>query len=298
MNLVSANLARTTERTATSRRDSCPCWTTWWRRTPTVVILLGAVGAMLSIGCANVTNLLLARGVAVAKWPSVLRSGASRPARRAIDHGAHPLLATGGVLGVLVARWVVRGTSRCCRPPAQHRKGSGSVCRSSASDGGRHCRRCSSPSGHRCMPALRSERRSANYPAGRRVPTRGRLRDPLVVGQIATTLVLLVGAAVLMRSFLAVTGPAGVRSGMASQRPMAIPRTRYPDRDVSAFDERARTRAGTSGRRRCGMIGTGSLSVAATRRRAFRMDRGVRRRISACRHALYHRGTFKALEFR
>jgi putative ABC transport system permease protein len=58
---------------------------------------------------------------------------------------------------------------------------------------------------------------------------RTRLRDILVVGQIATTLLLLVGATVLMRSFLAVrqVSPGFAATGVLSAH-LAVPRSKYP----------------------------------------------------------------------
>jgi putative ABC transport system permease protein len=68
-------------------------------------------------------------------------------------------------------------------------------------------------------------------------PSRARARDLLVVGQIAATLVLLVGAAVLGRSFLAVRDvrPGFNPHGVLSVN-VAIPPSRYvTDRDITTF---------------------------------------------------------------
>jgi hypothetical protein len=68
-------------------------------------------------------------------------------------------------------------------------------------------------------------------------PRRARLRDLLVVAQIAATLWLVVGAALLMRSFVQLRQ---VDPGFNAERVyslhLAIPRAKYPkDRDVAAF---------------------------------------------------------------
>src|SRR5678816_4636359 len=73
-------------------------------------VLLGAVGAMLLIGCANLTNLLLARGVGRRRELAVRTAlGASRG--RLIEQSISelvPLLALGAAAGLLTAAWVLR----------------------------------------------------------------------------------------------------------------------------------------------------------------------------------------------
>lgn len=71
-------------------------------------------------------------------------------------------------------------------------------------------------------------------------PRRARLRDALVVAQIAATLWLVIGAALLLRSFSALKqlNPGFAPGGVYTLH-LAIPRSKYPsDRDVAAFGGR------------------------------------------------------------
>jgi putative ABC transport system permease protein len=214
-------------------------------------VLLGAVGAMLLIGCANLTNLLLARGVARRRELAVRTAlGASRG--RLIEQSLAellPLFALGGVFGLMTAIWVIRALVPVL--PADLPRAEAiainlpvlafttvvivviaalvgiwpavDAARSGVSSGLTELSRSSTAA-----------------------PRRARMRDLLVVGQIATTLLLLVGATVLMRSFLAVRD---VRPGFNPHDVLtvhlAVPRAKYPlDRDVAGFYTRALNRLG------------------------------------------------------
>lgn len=78
---------------------------------PALTLLLGAVSFLLLIACVNLSNLFGARATARSGEFAVrLALGASRSRliAQAIAEAA-PVLALGGVLGVLVAEWAVRG---------------------------------------------------------------------------------------------------------------------------------------------------------------------------------------------
>jgi putative ABC transport system permease protein len=209
-------------------------------------ILLGAVGAMLLIGCANLTNLLLARGVSRRRELAIRTAlGASRgQLAEASLTELVPLLALGGALGVVTATGLVRAIAPLLPVdlPRTQEIGihlpvlafSAVVVLVVALLVG-------------LWPALAAARTTphdslADLSRGATgAPGRTRVRDLIVIGQIAATLVLLVGATLLMRSFLAVRqvtpgfDPARVLSAY-----VAIPRSQYPqDAQVIAFFARA-----------------------------------------------------------
>jgi putative ABC transport system permease protein len=197
-------------------------------------ILLGAVGAMLLIGCANLTNLLLARGVARRRELAIRTAlGASRGrlAEASITELV-PLLVMGGALGLVTASGVVRAIVPLL--PANFPRAEGI---------GIHLPVLAFSTAVVIVvallvgvwPAVDAVRTTpsaglADLSRGSTsAPGRTHLRDLLVVGQIATTLLLLVGATVLMRSFMAVREvDAGFDPDRVLSAHIAIPRSQYP----------------------------------------------------------------------
>jgi putative ABC transport system permease protein len=171
---------------------------------PVLLVLLGAVVIVLLIGCANVANLLLARATARSKEISIrtaLGASRSRLLRQLLTESC--LLAlVGGVLGFLLAVLAVPSLLALSPPDIRQFKQIGintgvlgfSFLTSVA---------CGVLFG--LLPALQSSRSRPNesLKEGERGSTanRGRTRSALVVAEIGLSLVLLVGAGLLFRSF-------------------------------------------------------------------------------------------------
>jgi putative ABC transport system permease protein len=213
-------------------------------RTP-LYVLLAAVGAMLLIGCANLANLLLARALARQRELAVraaLGAARGRLVRQSITE-LMPILAAGGALGVLAAGWAIDALVPLLPSdlPRVENVGlnlpvlslSAATLAAIAVFAG-------------VWPALEASRGGlaasvADLSRGATgSPRRTRLRDILVVAQIAATLWLVVGAALLARSFaeLKQVNP-GFDADRVYTAHLAIPRAKYgADRDVAAFCER------------------------------------------------------------
>ena len=180
-------------------------WLTREVRTP-LWIMLGAVGLVLLVACANVSNLLLARGTAREQEMAVrvaLGAGRSRVLRHLLAESMVVALA-GGALGVLLALWSVpalvalagselpRITDVRVDPPVLAAALGLSLFAGVLAG---------------LLPALRQGSRppadalkGATLGAGQ--SWRSRSTDALMVAQVSLTLVLLAGAGLLLRSFV------------------------------------------------------------------------------------------------
>ena len=173
-----------------------------------LLVLLGAVGVVLLIACTNVANLMLARSIERAPelaLRTALGAGRGRIVRQLVTESA--LLAIlGAIAGLLFAFWGVEAI-RALSPPNLPRVDEMRI-------DGRALAfalaiALSTPILFGLLPALRAASPNLGREIGeqgrRASPSRrsGRLRGALVVSEVMFAVVLLVGAGLLMRSFVA-----------------------------------------------------------------------------------------------
>ncbi|MCZ6756494.1 MAG: ABC transporter permease, partial [Gemmatimonadetes bacterium] len=204
----------------------------------TLLMLLGAVGLMLAIACANVANLFLARGTDRMREMAVRAAlGASR--RRLVSQlitESALLSVVGGLLGVGLAYLGVRAFVMLSPGdiPMMHRVGVdlrvlgfavGISLLSGILFG-------VAPAWQAIrVPVTESLKDSGNASAGRR---KARLRHTLVVAEIALALVLLTGAGLLFNSFVRLQS---VDPGFDAEGVVVFPLIL----DDQRYDEEART---------------------------------------------------------
>ena len=197
-----------------------------------LLVLMGAVGLVLLVACANVANLLLVRATARSHEAAVrLALGASRwDLTRWMCSESLLLSLAGGVLGVLLAFWSVdlagsalRGLPRGSEIAVNSRVLAFSLAVSIAA--GLFFGLIPSSLAARQSPvdALKGGGRSAT--ASRRGP-----RNALVIAEVALSLMLLVGAGLLLQSFARLTRvPVGFKAdGLLTFR-VSLPTSTYAD---------------------------------------------------------------------
>ncbi|AKQ70475.1 hypothetical protein A176_007387 [Myxococcus hansupus] len=200
----------------------------------TLWLLLGAVGFVLLVACSSVANLLLARAAARGREVSIraaLGAGRGRLAAQFLTESL-VLSVAGGVLGLLLALWGTDALLALVGDALPR-----------ASEVRLDARPLLFTAGVSLLTGLlfglgpavqgsRADLRAAMHEGARGSDGRGsgRLRGGLVVGQVALALVLLVGAGLLSKSFLALRSvdagftPEGVLTGN-----LALPESAYPD---------------------------------------------------------------------
>jgi putative ABC transport system permease protein len=176
-----------------------------------LLMMLGAVGLVLLISCANVANLLLVRAT-VRKREFAIRSalgaGRARIVRQLLTESVLLSLA-GGILGMALGFQACEPARRQSRRPASHRRGR--LCHRHGLARARLHPRCLAAYRHLfglfpAFSASRSDLNSTLKESGNRSGTgfrEGKARSLLVVSEISLALVLLIGAALLIRTFIA-----------------------------------------------------------------------------------------------
>jgi putative ABC transport system permease protein len=195
-----------------------------------LVVLYAAVGVLLAIACFNVANLLLARSAARRREIAVRTAlGAGRlPIVRQLLVESVTLAAGGGLLGLALARWSLDALLAFAPP--------GLLSVSELTIDQRvllYALGLSVLTGVivGLMPAVSLVRRSFLahiHESGYRVTQSTRLRQSLVVAQVAMTIVLLCAAGLLVRTVIALNSASGGidRSNLLTME-VTLPATRY-----------------------------------------------------------------------
>ena len=236
---------------------------------PVLIVLTGAVALMLLLACANVANLILARGAARRRELAVRAAlGASRfrMLRQLLTESALLSLA-GAAAGLLVALWaqkalIALGGSALPRLDQLSFDGTVFIFAGALAIGttvlfGLLPAFQTARSGH--SPSLNHSDRGA-------IGGRTRLRRALVVCQVSAAVVLMVAAGLLIKSFVRLTSvPGGFDAENLLTMRLSLPASRYPARgDVAAYFTRLTNQVNALPGVRSAAAGTGLPLAAAS----------------------------------
>ena len=201
---------------------------------PALLVLSGAVAFVLLIACANVANLLLARGAVRRREIAIrvaLGAARSRVIRQLLTESL-VLGLTGGALGLLVAQWslaALAAFSPVDLGSLGHVGLSYPVLAFTAAVSLATAVICGlAPAWEGARAGAQEALKDGARGAGMGVHHR-RMRQTFVVAEIAIAVVLLVGAGLLLRSFAALSGvhPGFDANNVLTAR-MTIPAAKYP----------------------------------------------------------------------
>lgn len=209
---------------------------------PALLILQGAVGFVLLIACANVANLLLARAVGRQREIAIRSALGARRLRLVGQLLTESILLAlaGAIVGLLLALWGV-WVLQTVGPSSL--RGVADTTINLPVLGFTAALALLTALLFGLVPALQTSKvglsehlKEGSRGAGEGTQTH-RLRNALVVGEIAAALVLLVGAGLMIRSFLHLQGvqPGFNPKGVLTAR-ILLPRTKYAENaQVEAF---------------------------------------------------------------
>jgi len=229
---------------------------------PALLMLAGAVGFVLLIACANVANLLLARGAARQKEIAIraaLGAARSRVIRQLLTE-ALLLAIAGGAAGILIARWTLDGmvalspVDLTALGPIQLNDTvlafTGLVSLATAVICG------FAPAFEGARADVQETIKDGARQVGSGVRHR-RLRQAFVVAEIALAVVLLAGAGLMLRSFatLRAVDPGFDTHNVLTTR-VALPSRKYdaPEKSLRFFEEAVKRLGALPGVESAGMI--------------------------------------------
>jgi predicted permease len=204
-----------------------------------LLLLLGAVGCVLLIACANVANLLLARALARQREMAIRAAlGASRwRVIRQLLTESVLLALIGALIGLLLAFWSVDALTHLTAvdlPRVQEVRIDLQVL------GFALCISLLSGLAFGLAPAVQASKPDLNETlkeSGRGLQGRVRnnVRSSLIVSEVALALILLIGAGLLLNSFIRLSSvPPGINPKNALTMQISLPDKKYPDAERRA----------------------------------------------------------------